>query len=195
MFAPRARENAPTAQAHARVRKCAPNNEHKSKGAASGETGPRWDFAEIAIRPESRAPRTGWIVGRTDTPQEREAERVASQFDGSMGSRRPARPARMDPEGEAAPVGVRDSLGSPGAPLNQETRARMELRMGFDFSRVRVHTDGAAARSAREMQARAYTTGNDVVFAEGEFAPETQVGRALLAHELTHVVQQGGVRD
>jgi hypothetical protein len=66
----------------------------------------------------------------------------------------------------------------------------MEERFGHDFSRVRVHTDAEAAESAQILNARAYTVGRDVVFAAGEYAPHDDLGRRLLAHELTHVVQQ-----
>jgi hypothetical protein len=66
----------------------------------------------------------------------------------------------------------------------------MEPRFGHDFSRVRVHTDAGAQSSARSANALAYTMGNDVVFGAGQFAPGTRAGRELLAHELTHVVQQ-----
>jgi pyrrolidone-carboxylate peptidase len=68
----------------------------------------------------------------------------------------------------------------------------MEQRLGHDFGQVRVHTDAAAARSASDVQARAYTVGSHVVFAAGRYQPATDRGRHLLAHELTHVVQQGG---
>lgn len=187
MFAARARENTP-AQTRAPAR--APNSEHTSKGAVIGATEPTWDLAAISIRPESRAPHPGWNVGRTDTPQEHEAERVAGEFGGRKDKL--ASPERQNRDGAAAPAGVREVLASPGRALSQETLARMEPRFGSDFRGVRVHADAAAARSAREIGARAYTMGNDVVFAEGEFAPGTGAGEALLAHELTHVVQQGG---
>ena len=62
---------------------------------------------------------------------------------------------------------------------------------GYDFTRVRIHTDEGAAASAASMQARAYTVGSDIVFGQGQYAPETSEGRRLIAHELTHVVQQG----
>jgi hypothetical protein len=68
----------------------------------------------------------------------------------------------------------------------------MERRMGYDFSGVRIHADGPAARSASDLGARAYTVGNDIVFGAGEFQPGAERYRRLLAHELTHVVQQGG---
>lgn len=66
--------------------------------------------------------------------------------------------------------------------------------MGQDFSRVRFHTDASAQQSADEVNARAYTVGHHIVFGAGRFAPETREGRRLLAHELTHVVQQSGTR-
>src|SRR2546428_9001298 len=66
----------------------------------------------------------------------------------------------------------------------------MESRLGADFSDVRVHTDGKATESARSVQAYAYTVGNDVVFQSDKFAPDSDSGQRMLAHELTHVVQQ-----
>jgi hypothetical protein len=81
-------------------------------------------------------------------------------------------------------------LNSSGQPLDRETRRTMESRIGFDFSKVRIHADTRAGASARSLGARAYTVGNSVVFAPGRFAPQTTEGRRLLAHELTHVVQQ-----
>ncbi|MEA2820329.1 MAG: hypothetical protein QOJ86_2333 [Bradyrhizobium sp.] len=79
---------------------------------------------------------------------------------------------------------------SSGAPLDAATRAFFEPRFGRDFSRVRVHTDERAAQSARAVNALAYTLGDDVVFAAGRYAPETQAGRRLVAHELVHTIQQ-----
>jgi hypothetical protein len=89
-----------------------------------------------------------------------------------------------------APRVVGDVVASAGRPLDGATRAAMEARLGHDFSRVRVHTDGEAARSARAVHARAYTVGDHVVFGAGRFAPSTSAGDWLLAHELTHTVQQ-----
>lgn len=79
-----------------------------------------------------------------------------------------------------------------GRPLPPPTRQFFESRMGRDFSAARVHDDADAARSARQLGARAYTVGRDLVFAAGEYAPETRRGGLLLAHELVHLVQQGG---
>jgi hypothetical protein len=78
-----------------------------------------------------------------------------------------------------------------GVPLPSDVRSYFEPRFGYDFSRVRVHADGDAADGARAVRARAYTIGRDIVFGASEYAPATTEGRRLLAHELTHVVQQG----
>jgi Domain of unknown function (DUF4157) len=91
---------------------------------------------------------------------------------------------------EAPPV-VHEVIRTAGQPLDTGTRSFMESRFGYDFSQVRIHADSMAARSAGVVQARAYTVGRDVVFAAGHFAPSTAQGRMLLAHELTHVAQQG----
>ncbi len=88
------------------------------------------------------------------------------------------------------PPSVSQVLASAGQPLDPATRAFMEPRFRHDFSRVRVHTDEQAAESARSVNALAYTVGRDVVFEGGQYAPRTEQGKRLLAHELAHVVQQ-----
>ncbi|MFP3556894.1 DUF4157 domain-containing protein [Paraburkholderia sp. SIMBA_049] len=93
---------------------------------------------------------------------------------------------------ERAPPIVHDVLRSSGEPLGRAARALFESRFAHDFSRVRVHRDGQATRSAQAIDALAYTVGNHIVFAEGQYAPDTIAGSRILAHELTHVVQQGG---
>jgi hypothetical protein len=82
------------------------------------------------------------------------------------------------------------ALAGAGVALEPRLRTEMEARLGHDLSRVRVHDDPPAAESARVLAADAYTLGSDVVFAAGRYAPDTEAGRALLAHELAHVVQQ-----
>jgi hypothetical protein len=77
-----------------------------------------------------------------------------------------------------------------GSPLDADTRADMEARLGHDFGDVRIHTDGAAHDSARSMNAQAYTVGSNVVFQRDRYDPSSPDGRLMLAHELTHVVQQ-----
>lgn len=93
---------------------------------------------------------------------------------------------------DTAPASIDRALASPGRPLHPALQEDMGRRFGFDFSRVRVHLGAAAERSARDLNADAYTVGHDIVFGTGRFAPGTQDGRRLLAHELTHVAQQSG---
>lgn len=92
--------------------------------------------------------------------------------------------------GLVAPPIVHEVLRSLGQPLYPATRAFMETRFGYDFSRVRIHADSQAGNSAMAFQARAYTFGSQVVFGRNQYAPATSEGQRLLAHELTHVVQQ-----
>lgn len=78
-----------------------------------------------------------------------------------------------------------------GQPLSESVRAFMEPRFRHDFSRIRIHTDAQAADTAQALNARAYTVGQDIVFGHGAYAPGTAIGKNLLAHELTHTIQQG----
>jgi hypothetical protein len=126
-----------------------------------------------------------------DDAHEQEANRIATQITGTPASQRLVR--KNGTSGAAPSVAqpiVPGILNSSGQPLDQVTRAFMESRFGQDFSAVRVHAGAAAEHSARAMNANAYTVGNDIVFGSGQFAPETAAGRRLIAHELTHVVQQ-----
>ena len=74
--------------------------------------------------------------------------------------------------------------------LDEDTREFMESRLGYDFSSVKIHTDETATRSAQYFDALAYTIGNDIIFGQGQYDPNTLKGKRLLAHELAHVVQQ-----
>ena len=92
------------------------------------------------------------------------------------------------------PSAIGSVLGSPGEQLAASTREFMEARFGHDFSAVRVHSDSAANASAIDFGSHAYTVGRHVVFGPGAYRPETNDGRRLIAHELTHTLQpQGGV--
>jgi hypothetical protein len=138
-------------------------------------------------------------IGASNDPLEQEADRIADQVLAA-----PAHPAangapppiqrfsgqstgQMD---NTASASVDRALASPGRPLDTALREDMEHRFGHDFSRVRVHSDAAAEQSARDVNAHAYTAGDNIVFGTGRFAPGTHEGQRLLAHELTHVVQQ-----
>ncbi|MDQ3855695.1 MAG: DUF4157 domain-containing protein, partial [Chloroflexota bacterium] len=105
--------------------------------------------------------------------------------------------ARQAKDEREAGAGVEEAIQRArggGQPLDGETRARMERAFAVDFSGVRVHTDAEANALNLAVSARAFTTGQDIFFREGEYNPGSSGGRRLLAHELTHVVQQSGGR-
>jgi uncharacterized protein DUF4157 len=106
------------------------------------------------------------------------------------------RRASGGPTAEPAPGGTTPAvdrvLAGSGRPLESGVRSSMEDQLGGDFRDVRVHTGGEAGAAARSVDAEAFTVGSDVVFGEGKFAPDVPEGRSLIAHELTHVVQQVG---
>lgn len=140
-------------------------------------------------------------IGAANDPLEMEADRVASEVMANEPThafsnisapkiqRRANEPSTQD---EEVPASVENVLASSGSPLPHHIREDMEQRFNQDFSQVRIHTSGNAAQSAHDVQANAYTVGNNIVFGRGQFSPESQQGRHLLAHELTHVVQQQG---
>ncbi|MBN2007099.1 MAG: DUF4157 domain-containing protein [Anaerolineae bacterium] len=82
-----------------------------------------------------------------------------------------------------------------GTPMPQTERNFFESRMGVDLSNVKVHNDSEAAATSEELNAQAYTVGSNIAFGAGKYAPGTTAGRRLMAHELTHVVQQGGAGE
>jgi len=85
---------------------------------------------------------------------------------------------------------LNEVVGSPGQSLDAETRSFMESRLGYDFGQVRLHIDSKAAESAAAINAKAYTIGDNIAFGAGQYSPGTVEGRRLLAHELTHILQQ-----
>ncbi len=137
-------------------------------------------------------------IGASHDPLEQEADRVADQVlaapTHSSVSGTPPRIQRFTghstEENGTAPASVDRVLASGGRPLDPALQQDMGQRFGHDFSRVRVHSGGAAEHSARDVNAHAYTVGQNIVFGAEQFAPGTHEGRRLLAHELTHVVQQ-----
>lgn len=90
------------------------------------------------------------------------------------------------------PAHVHSAINSGGYPLDHQTRRFFEPRLGYDLSSIRIHTDSTAGESARAIDARAYTLGSNIVFGSGEYKPESETGRHLIAHELTHTIQQTG---
>jgi hypothetical protein len=157
-------------------------------------------------------------VGAVNDPLEREADVVADQVmrmptpQVALGSAPPQLSRKcagceeeeklqrkeVGPQAASeAAASVHEVLRSPGQPLDAATRAYFEPRFGQDFSQVRVHTDARAAESARAVNALAYTAGRNVVFAAGQYSPNSNAGQQLIAHELAHVLQQsnGAARD
>ena len=133
-------------------------------------------------------------VGAANDPLEQEADATADRVAGSGSAADVLRSATgagaSTAPGGVAPDSVHSTLQSAGRSPDASTRAFAEAHFGRDFGDVRIHTDGAAAQSAQEIHARAYTSGRDIVFGPGQYAPHTEAGQRLLAHELTHVAQQ-----
>jgi predicted DNA-binding ArsR family transcriptional regulator len=136
------------------------------------------------------------LLGSTQDPLENAADAATERV---MRSTRPITPLRRDsgatPGMQAAPGVVHAALRGQGAPLDAAARSLFEPHFGIDFSRVRVHTGQVAAESAEAVQARAYTVGQNIVFGAGQYAPRTENGRRLLAHELAHTIQQRRAGD
>ena len=95
-----------------------------------------------------------------------------------------------DPVGSGTLTHVDDAISSGGQALDRQTRAFFEPRFGHDFSHVRIHTGSTAARSAKYINASAYTVGSNIVFGQDRYRPQSETGKALLAHELAHTIQQ-----
>jgi hypothetical protein len=201
---------------HAPIAPHAPNVSHRA--ASPGALGNQSHLRRLAVREQPLQARL--TIGAVDDPLEQEADaaadRVMRMADPLVSlssapprlSRKCAECEEGDEKGEpllrraaaagggmdgaAAPPIVQDVLNSPGQPLDSATHEFMASRFGADFADVRIHTDARAARSAAAVGALAYTVGRDLVFGAGQFQPGEQRGRHLLAHELAHVVQQGG---
>ena len=137
---------------------------------------------------EQEADRVADQVMRTPTPAL--VQRRCAKCEDEM-HRAADAPAGIQTVDDATEQSVRGLPGR-GAPLPNSVRSFMESRFDADFSDVRIHTDAHAHGLARAVEAQAFTVGRDVVFGAGHYAPDTEHGKRLLAHELTHVVQQTG---
>jgi hypothetical protein len=157
--------------------------------AAAGPGG-----CDTCRKKKQRALQTKIRIGPEGDSFEREADRVAERILTSGSA-----PAAKAPPGiqrmtagnagtETAPASVEAALSAPGQALPEAERGFFESRFGHDFSGVRIHVDD---RATAAVNAHAFTSGRDIVFASGQYSPATSAGRKLLAHELTHVVQQG----
>ena len=127
------------------------------------------------------------VSGQTCAACEAE-EKQARASDQAVAGKNPDGAAALD--GTAAPSIVEEVLRSPGQPLATQDLDFFGPRFGFDLSRVRIHTGHTAAKSAQSVNALAYASGANIVFAAGQYRPGTEQGRRLLAHELAHVGQQ-----
>jgi Domain of unknown function (DUF4157) len=175
-------------------RKCACGNTAGSSGSCAECQNKQEDILQTKLQ-----------IGEAGDRYEQEADRVAEQVvqmpeptiqyqvepEAISDSITPLqrRSADRDRISEVPPI-VNEVLNSPGQPLDSGTQKFMESRFGHDFSQVRVYTDAKADESSRAIGASAYTVQDRIVFAHGNYAPESTCGRQLLAHELTHVVQQ-----
>jgi len=134
---------------------------------------------ELQSQPqEDEEPVQSQIISRQTAEDEVREKMIQRQNNQSAGG--------LSPAAENAIRGIKGS----GRPLPNETRSFMESRFGADFNPVRIHTDSRADTLAGSMNAKAFTLGSDIAFKSGHYAPETSAGKTLLAHELTHVVQQ-----
>lgn len=166
----------------------------------------RFDFVKIGIQPKLKVSQPGDVY-------EQEADRVAEQVM-RMPTPDPIHPVVLTKEEKVnLKISTRPVSGSAletkdnvmaeinnicsgsDTSLDANTKEFMEARFGYDFSSVRVHTDERAARSANSVNALAYTVGNDIVFGQRQFSPHTFEGMTLLAHELSHVIQQRGLES
>jgi uncharacterized protein DUF4157 len=188
--------------------------------AARQQSGARWDLTGVPAFPRAQ-PRLR--IGAANDPAEREADRIADGVMAGPVAAPTARAAAginrkcmgCGEEEEAKPPVLRKADGAAaaaggtasaaaeaavgdlgaGAALAGADRAFFEARFGRDFSNVRIHDGQAAAAASQAMAARAFTLGSDIAFARGEYRPGTSEGRRLIAHELTHTLQQeGGAR-
>jgi hypothetical protein len=174
---------------------------------ATRQTG--FNFASLPIQAKL-------TIGKPGDQYEQEADRVAHQVVNQINS--PSVQQQQNSEEEelqAKPLGIQPLTGQrrgalaegtasselegeiqrargSGQALDASIRQPMEQTMGADFSRVKIHADANADQLSQSIQAKAFTTGNDIFFKQGEYNPSSRGGQELLAHELTHVVQQGG---
>lgn len=144
------------------------------------------------------AGQASFAVGSLGDAHEQEADQIADQVMSTptraAGDGAPPRIQRFaGPSGghdDAVPASVERTLASQGTPLEPALRQDMERRFQHDFSQVRVHADAQAGESAKAVNALAYTVGNHLVFAPAQYSLDTTQGHHLIAHELTHVIQQ-----
>jgi len=155
----------------------------KSTPAASAKAAARPTFTPVRTAVLQRKCACGGTPGPTGECDECRKKRLALQ----------RRAVNSSPPVSVPPI-VESVLSSPGRPLDPPARSFMESRFGHDFGHVRIHDDANAAESARAVNAHAYTVGEHIAFGAGKYSPHTSEGHRLLAHELTHTLQQSGLQ-
>jgi hypothetical protein len=168
----------PRCQAKSNLTISQPNDPAEREADAMADHVMRMSVEDVEPRGNERTP-SGRILRQCDACEDEE-ETIQRKYLPSDSSISPQSPAH-----------VREAIGTSGQSLNRETRSFFEPRLGYELSHVRIHMDGQAAESARALNARAYTLGNDIVFGSEEYNPTSESGKHLLAHELVHVTQQG----
>jgi Domain of unknown function (DUF4157)/Putative RNase-like toxin, toxin_1 len=152
---------------------------------ACGKEKLNWSLSRMSIgAPLQRKCGCGEVAGAEAECEECKAKKTLQ--------RKTTRDATHENAGAAAPESVHSVLSGSGRPLDATTLSFMESRFGYDFGGVRIFDDDLAGISARAVAANAYTVEDKIVFNSGRYAPSSQSGRRLLAHELAHVVQQDG---
>ena len=183
------------------LRKVVPSQLLQRRCACGANAQAKGEECEECKAKKTRGLQARLVVNQPRDASEREADAVAAQTmrmsDADTIGRSPVTIQRLHTAdvgaGQSAPPSVDQVIKSEGQPLDVRSRTFFEPRFGCDFGRVRVHHDAQSAQSARDVSARAYTVGSHIVFGTGEYAPQSMGGRELLAHELSHVVQQRAV--
>lgn len=159
---------------------------------------PQPDVAMPAVDRAVHSATSTMLVGRADDPYEAAADRAAQEVQRRLSAgplRRSSHHAGSDPLGGQAVSSDTEAQirSSSGRPMEAPVRGQLELAFGgVDFGSVRIHDSGSADKLSRSLQAEAFTTGNDIFFKSGKYAPTDPAGQHLLAHELAHVVQEIG---
>lgn len=173
----------------------APATIQRRASCACGGSCPRCD--------QHRTSSSGLTMSEPGDRFEQQADRVAEQMTrvtpaaGIAAAAAPVRPQfkRVDADGSdahAVPPAIGDAVSSPGRPIEPAVRGVMQQGFGHDLGAVRIHDGPAAAAAARSVGALAFTLGHHIVFDQGQYRPSVGEGKRLLAHELTHVMQQSG---
>ena len=138
------------------------------------------------------------LVQRQETPEDEEAQMKPEIQREEMEEKKEEDEGGVQAKSDSSNTntkGLEQQLGNSkggGSPLSDGVRSFMEPRFGTDFSDVKVHTDSSSVQMNQDIQAQAFTHGQDIYFNSGKYSPDTNEGKSLLAHELTHVVQQRG---